>query len=81
MARTARKPPTFKYFVRINDGPYRDMDALDKEEHDRIVQGLCDQFMAARGYYPAKDQEEARKRFEAENRAEQERAERLKQKA
>ncbi|MBE5875673.1 MAG: hypothetical protein E7290_02145 [Lachnospiraceae bacterium] len=79
MAGKARTKPTFKYFVRINDGEPIDMDTLPKEKHDEIVQKLCDQFMAHLGYYPSKDQEAARKRFEEIERKERERAERMQQ--
>ncbi len=59
-----KKPPTYKYYIRIGNNEPVDMDTLPKEEHDRICRQLADNFMAALGYERAKDQEAARIRHE-----------------
>lgn len=57
-------PPTFIHMVSINGAPHVDLFSLPEDLRKKVVQKLCDNFMAGFGMVPV--DEETQKRMEAE---------------
>lgn len=55
--RKETKPPTFKYFIRINGAEPVDLFSIPEPRRQELISDLCDRFMAAFGYVPMTEDE------------------------